>query len=279
MASSISNSTVFYRKWRPQLFKDVMGQEMLIKTLVQAIIQNRIGHAYLLTGPRGTGKTTTARILAKSINCLTNIPGESSSSAAEGEPCDKCESCESITNGTSMDLIEMDAASNRRIDDIRDLQERVFGAGPSISRSKVYIIDEVHMLTDQSFNALLKTLEEPAPWAHFVLCTTELHKVPATIISRCQKFNLTKIPIVHMENRLNFICNQEEITVQRDVLNAISSASSGSLRDACNMLEQIAIANNNTITKEIIDKAIGANLDPYSLSLVENLIERNIAGG
>ena len=279
MTNSISNISVFYRKWRPQFFKDVMGQETLIQTLRQAIIQNRIGHAYLLAGPRGTGKTTTARILSKSINCLTNIPGTPSASNQDGEPCGNCQSCESITKGASMDLIEMDAASNRRIDDIRDLQERVFGAGPSISRSKVYIIDEVHMLTDQSFNALLKTLEEPAPWAHFILCTTEPHKVPATIISRCQRFDLSRIPNEIIKTRLEYICNKEEINTEGDPLSKIASASSGSLRDACNMLEQISIANNNIVTDKIVDNALGTNLDHYSLSLIENLAEQNIIGG
>ena len=279
MTNSISNISVFYRKWRPQFFKDVMGQETLIQTLRQAIIQNRIGHAYLLAGPRGTGKTTTARILSTSINCLTNIPGTPSASNQDGEPCGNCQSCESITKGASMDLIEMDAASNRRIDDIRDLQERVFGAGPSISRSKVYIIDEVHMLTDQSFNALLKTLEEPAPWAHFILCTTEPHKVPATIISRCQRFDLSRIPNEIIKTRLEYICNKEEINTEGDPLSKIASASSGSLRDACNMLEQISIANNNIVTDKIVDNALGTNLDPYSLSLIENLAEQNIIGG
>ncbi|MBI3040130.1 MAG: DNA polymerase III subunit gamma/tau, partial [Chloroflexi bacterium] len=169
-------SQVFYRKWRPQTLADVVGQEPITQTLRNALSSGHIAHAYLFCGPRGTGKTSTARILAKAVNCLSN---------GQGEPCNTCPMCQAITEARALDIIEIDAASNRGIDDIRELRERVNYA-PNQARYKVYIIDEVHMLTDPAFNALLKTLEEPPPHAIFILATTEPHRVPATISSRCQ---------------------------------------------------------------------------------------------
>ena len=185
---------VLYRKWRPQLFKEVVGQDPMIRTLTQAISQQRVAHGYLLCGPRGTGKTSTARILAKALNCLSLDPKQfPDGNTRPGEPDNDCQLCQAANEGRSLDIIEMDAASNRGIDDIRNLRERVFGSGPAEGRAKVYIIDEAHMLTDAANNALLKTLEEPAPWAFFILCTTEAHKIPATVSSRCQRFDLRRI--------------------------------------------------------------------------------------
>src|SRR3989304_4656253 len=185
-------SQVFYRKWRPQTLAEVVGQEPVTQTLLNALSSGRISHAYLFCGPRGTGKTSTGRILAKAVNCLTN---------GKGEPCNTCSMCQAITEARAFDVIEIDAASNRGIDDIRELRERVNYA-PNQARYKVYIIDEVHMLTEPASNALLKTLEEPPPYAIFVLATTEAHKVPATIISRCQRFDFRRIPLSAVLARL-----------------------------------------------------------------------------
>ena len=182
---------VLYRKWRPQRFAEVVGQESVIQTLRQAVSQNRVAHAYLFCGPRGTGKTTAARILAKALNCEHLGPGVEGPN--EGDPDNTCPFCVEVSQGRALDIVEMDAASHRGIDDVRHLTERVFGAGPALGRAKVYIIDEAHQLTEPASNALLKTLEEPAPWAYFVLCTTEPHKLIATIVSRCQRFDFRRI--------------------------------------------------------------------------------------
>ena len=193
-----------YREWRPQFFCDVVGQEHVCRTLQNAVMMGRTAHAYLFCGPRGTGKTSTARILAKSLNCIN---------LNDGEPCNKCPSCESITKGISLNVIEMDAASHRGIEEIRDLKQKV-GMAPSGGKYKVYIIDEVHMLTGEAFNALLKTLEEPPAHAVFILATTEAHKVPLTILSRCQRFDFRRLSRAAIKAHLSQVAEAKKWTVE-----------------------------------------------------------------
>ncbi|MFC1599587.1 DNA polymerase III subunit gamma/tau [Patescibacteria group bacterium] len=219
-----------YRKYRPQNFKNLVGQDHIRTTLLNAIKEGHTAHAYLLCGPRGTGKTSTARLLAKALNC-TN-PDE------ECEPCDKCEMCESVREGNLIDLIEIDAASNRGIDEIRDLKDKINFA-PSRSKNKIYIIDEVHMLTKEAFNALLKTLEEPPSHVYFVLATTESHKVPETIISRCQRFDFKRISQKAITTRLMYIAQMEEIDAEEAAVETIAHSAEGGLRDAIGLLEQL----------------------------------------
>ena len=194
-------SEVLYRKWRPQTFAEVAGQEAITRTLTNAVAAGKVAHAYLFSGPRGTGKTTAGRLLAKAVNCTQSVGGE---------PCNQCESCRPFVEGRALDLIELDAASNRGIDEIRSLREKV-GFAPAAARYKLYLVDEVHMLTEPAFNALLKTLEEPPPHVIFVLATTEAHKVPATIASRCQRFDFRRIPLEAIVGRLEQICGAESI--------------------------------------------------------------------
>ena len=215
------SSQVLYRKWRPQTLSEVVGQEHVTKTLLNALKTGKVAHAYLFCGPRGTGKTSTGRILAKAVNCQKG---------GKGEPCNACSMCQSITEGRAMDVIEIDAASNRGIDEIRELRERV-RFSPGEARFKVYIIDEVHMLTDAAANALLKTLEEPPPHAIFILATTETHKVPLTILSRCQRFDFRRIPQAAMTKRLAEVCKSEGIQIEEAALNQI-----GKVQDAQRLL-------------------------------------------
>lgn len=217
-----------YRQWRPQSFQEIVGQSHISETLRNAVKRQRIAHAYLFTGPRGTGKTSTAKILAKAVNCLA---------VSDGEPCNKCANCCSINEGRSLDVLEIDAASNRGIDEIRDIRERVNFA-PSQGSFKVYIIDEVHMLTTEAFNALLKTLEEPPAHVIFILATTEPQKIPATILSRCQRFDFHKIALREMEERLRKIMAASGITADEGVLEIIVKKAEGGLRDAIGILDQ-----------------------------------------
>ena len=220
---------VLARKWRPQRFSEVVGQEHITKTLINAIVNNRIGHAYLFVGSRGIGKTTTARIFAKALNCPNNH---------DGEPCCQCESCLEIAKGNSMDVIEIDGASHNKAEDIRDLRENVQYA-PAHGRYKIYIIDEVHMLSTAAWNALLKTLEEPPPHVKFLFATTEPHKVLPTIISRCQRFDLKRIPVPLIVHRLRQISDAENLHVDDAALGAIARAADGGMRDAQSIFDQM----------------------------------------
>jgi len=223
-----------YRKYRPFNFKNLVGQDNVKNAIVNAIKSGKQSHAYLFSGPRGTGKTTTARLLAKAFNCLNLQDGY--------EPCNECEICNAINDGSLIDLIEIDAASNRGIDEIRDLKEKI-NFSPSRARSKVYIIDEVHMLTKEAFNALLKTLEEPPSYVYFILATTEIHKVPETIISRCQRFDFKRIDERALMARLSYIAQIEGVEAEDKAVEAIARHVEGSLRDAIQLLEQFTVDN------------------------------------
>ncbi len=262
-------SEVFYRKWRPQTLSEVVGQEAVIQTLRHAVETGKIAHAYLFCGPRGTGKTSTARILAKAVNC----PNQ-----AGGEPCNTCDMCRSITEGRALDVIEIDAASNRGIDEIRSLREKANYA-PSLARYKVYIIDEVHMLTEAACNALLKTLEEPPRHVIFVLATTEAHKVLPTIVSRCQRFNFHRLAQTAIADKLKLICHKEGIDADPESLALIARAATGSLRDAENILQQMIALYGNHVKLEQIQISLGLGWDPRIKQLAQCLVSKDLAGG
>ncbi|MBI4825517.1 MAG: DNA polymerase III subunit gamma/tau [Nitrospirae bacterium] len=232
---------VLARKWRPQNFEDLIGQENVAKTFKNAILQDRIVHAYLFSGPRGIGKTSSARILSKALNCTNRI---------EGEPCGKCENCKAITSGASVDVFEIDGASNTGVDDVRDLRDGIKYA-PSSGKYKIYIIDEVHMLSTQAFNALLKTLEEPPPHVIFIFATTEAKKIPATILSRCQHHLFRKIPKERIKAQLKNIVEAEKINIQDTPLDMIARAADGSMRDALTLLDQAASFSDDVSEKDL----------------------------
>ena len=260
---------VFYRKWRPRRLDEVVGQEVVVQALRNSVESGKTAHAYLFCGPRGTGKTSTARVLAKALNCESTVGGE---------PDNSCRSCVSIGQSRALDLIEIDAASNRGIDDIRSLREKVHFA-PNESRKKVYIIDEVHMLTEPAFNALLKTLEEPPPHVVFILATTDIHKVPPTVISRCQRFDFRRIPLSDMTSRLLRLCQDEEVDVEEKALNIIARSSSGSLRDAENLLEQALISYGSPLREDHVREFLGLNNNEQALSLVDYIFSGSLKKG
>lgn len=255
---------VFARKYRPQIFDDVLGQDHVVQTLKNAILQRRLAHAYLFVGPRGTGKTSTARILAKALNC---------EQGPTPSPCGVCDSCREIALGNSLDVLEIDGASNNSVDQVRELRDNVRFA-PVRGRYKVYIIDEVHMLTQQAFNALLKTLEEPPQHVIFVFATTEPHKVLPTILSRCQRFDLHRIPPRIIAKHLDYIATQESVTLSNAAANAIAAAADGGLRDAESMLDQLVAFCGTPIDEQEVLEVFGLTAEQVVLDLSQAIVTR-----
>lgn len=255
---------VLYRKWRPQTFADVVGQEHITSTLSNEIETGKVSHAYLFTGSRGTGKTTCAKILSKAVNCLHPV---------NGNPCNECEICRGIDDGSILDVIEIDAASNNGVDNIRDLREEA-NYTPVHTKYRVYIIDEVHMLSIGAFNALLKTLEEPPEHVKFILATTEIHKLPATILSRCQRFDFHRITPESITERLKFVAEQEKIELEDDAALLIARIADGAMRDALSILDRCSGIENH-ITSETVSNAAGLAGKNYLFDLVDNINESN----
>ncbi|MCU0520351.1 MAG: DNA polymerase III subunit gamma/tau [Anaerolineae bacterium] len=256
-----------YRRWRPQTFDDVVGQEHIVQTLRHALRTEHIHHAYLLAGPRGTGKTTTARLIAKAVNCLAPL---------DERPCNRCEICQAVNDGRLMDLVEIDAASNTGVDNIRDLLEKV-GYRPAQATYKVYVVDEVHMLSTAAFNALLKTLEEPPPHVIFVLATTEVHKIPETILSRCQRFEFRRIPLGALVDRLGVIATAEGVATEPEALELIARAATGSMRDAISLLDQLS--GGDSITADYVRLMLGAERREVVRSLLAAWVDRDLSEG
>lgn len=255
------------RKYRPQKFSEVIGQDHIVTTIKNSILNNKIAHAYLFSGPRGVGKTTTARLIAKSINCL---------SREDFEPCGKCSACQAFDNSQSYDIIELDAASNRRIEDIRVLIDSV-KYPPTVSKYKIYIIDEVHMLTTESFNALLKTLEEPPEYVVFIFATTDLHKVPATIKSRCQRFDFKRMDVGDIVKQLKIICENENITYDDKSLYLIAQKADGAMRDAESIFDQVATYCQSNITFEQIKEYFALIDEEIIFQLIDDILNKNVA--
>ena len=257
-----------YRKWRSQTFNEVIGQKHITQTLQNAIEGNRVGHAYLFTGPRGTGKTSTARILAKAVNCTD----------PERKPCNACNICMAVNEGRLMDLIEIDAASNTSVDDIRDLRDKV-DFRPGEASMKFYIIDEVHMLSKSAFNALLKTLEEPPPHVIFVLATTEPEKIPATITSRCQRFDFRRINVEEVAAWLRHIIEAENLAAKDDALTLIARQGGGSMRDSISLLDQLTTYGDEILTLELVQSVLGAADSSATKTLVDHMLKGDVSHG
>lgn len=259
--------TALYRVYRPQTFEDVVGQEHVTITLRNALREGRLSHAYLFNGPRGTGKTSAAKIMSKAVNC---------EQPQDGEPCNECATCRAITEGSVTDVLEIDAASNRGVEEIRDIRDKVKFA-PSDVRYKVYIIDEVHMLTTEAFNALLKTLEEPPSHVLFILATTEPHKLPATIISRCQRFDFHRIPLQVMVNLLHKICLSQGVRVEEQALQLVAKLAEGGARDALSLLDQAISYSKDEVRASDIMQITGTVAQSYFSTLALHIVERDVA--
>ncbi len=254
-----------YRKWRPKTFDDVIGQEQVTKTLKNEVTNQKISHAYLFTGSRGTGKTSCAKILAKAINCLN---------PENGNPCGKCKICQSIDSENMLDISEIDAASNNGVENIRAMREEVVFS-PTKCKYRVYIVDEVHMLSTGAFNAFLKVLEEPPPHVVFILATTEVHKLPATIISRCQRFDFYRISSEDIFKRIKYICEKESIKIEEQAARDISFAADGAMRDALSILDQCANSCQNQITEKSVKNILGVSGTEYIEKIAKNIFEHN----
>jgi DNA polymerase-3 subunit gamma/tau len=262
-------SQALYRKWRPHQWNEVIGQDPVVQTLRNAVTSGRVAHAYLFAGPRGTGKTTTARLLAKAVNCLAPLPAD--------RPCDQCPHCQAVNEGRFLDLIEIDAASNTSVEDVRDLRDKI-NFSPSQGEFKVYIIDEVHMLSTAAFNALLKTLEEPPAHAIFILATTEVHKIPATVLSRCQRHEFRRVPVKDIVATLRGIAQKEKLQIEPDALTLIARQSTGSLRDAISLLDQLSSVGG-TITLAQAHTVLGTATSQVVIDLVNALLKRQAGAG
>ena len=258
--------TALYRKFRPLTFSEIVGQEHITRTLKNQIIANRVGHAYLFNGGRGTGKTSAAKILSRAINCLN---------PKEGEPCNECEICKGAINGSLTDIVEMDAASNNSVEDIRSIREEV-NFLPTKAKYRVYIIDEVHMLSTGAFNALLKTLEEPPEHVKFILATTEPQKLPATILSRCQRFDFKRISNDNIIKRLKIVCKESNIEITDEALNTIAVLSEGAMRDALSILERCIQDGENKIDEDKIKDLVGIPKITYINNIVESIVKYDI---
>ena len=256
--------TALYRKFRPLTFSEIVGQEHIVKTLKNEIINDRIGHAYLFNGVRGTGKTSAAKILARAVNCLN---------PQNGEPCNECSVCKSALDGSLTDIVEMDAASNNSVDDVRAIRDEV-NFLPTVAKYRVYIIDEVHMLSPGAFNALLKTLEEPPAHVKFILATTEPQKLPATILSRCQRFDFKKISDENIEKRLDYVCKQSNLDITKDAEKLIAQLSEGAMRDALSILERCT-QEEGTITDELVKELVGIPKIESVNKIVKAILEKD----
>lgn len=262
---------VLARKYRPQNFEDLLGQDALVQTLTNAIQNNRLHHAYILTGIRGVGKTTTARLIARALNC-TGADGKGGPTI---HPCGVCDNCKAIAAGRHMDVMELDAASHTGVDDIRELLDSARYA-PTNARYKVYIIDEVHMLSKGAFNALLKTLEEPPAHVKFIFATTEIRKVPVTILSRCQRFDLQRLSVETLTQLFTKILANENITAETEALDIIAKAADGSARDGLSLLDQAIVLSNGNINTDVVKKMLGLADRSQTLTLFENLVNGNM---
>ena len=256
--------TALYRKFRPTKFDEIVGQEHIVKTLKNALINDRVGHAYLFNGGRGTGKTSAAKILARAVNCLN---------PKDGEPCNECAVCKAALDGSLTDIVEMDAASNNSVEDVRAIRDEV-NFLPTVAKYRVYIIDEVHMLSTGAFNALLKTLEEPPAHVKFILATTEPQKLPATILSRCQRFDFKKISNDNIEKRLNFVCEQSKIEITKEAQNLIATLAEGAMRDALSILER-CMQEQREITEDLVKELVGIPKTESVNKLTKGILEKD----